>query len=95
LKRVCDNDGIEYTIDDLRRTIDIAAMRDPERLRTAERRALRRYLRMSTSEPIPEFEFGSASVLQAKKAAYGIFPSDLNRKKEISPSSSTVIHQAP
>jgi hypothetical protein len=39
LKRVCDNDGIEYTIDDLRRTIDIAAMPDPERLRTAERRA--------------------------------------------------------
>jgi hypothetical protein len=81
LKRVCDNDGIEYTIDDLRRTIDIAAMRDPERLRTAERRALRRYLRMSTSEPIPEFEFGSASVLQAKKAAYGIFPSDLNKEE--------------
>ena len=56
-------------------------MRDPERLRTAERRALRRYLRMSTSEPIPEFEFGSASVLQAKKAAYGIFPSDLNKEE--------------
>jgi len=81
LKRVCDNDGIEYTIDDLRRTIDIAVMRDPERLRTAVRLALRQYLRMSTSEPIPEFEFGSASVLQAKKAAYGIFPSDLNKEE--------------
>jgi len=81
LKRVCDNDGIEYTIDDLRRTIDIAVMRDPERLRTAVRQALRQYLRMSTSEPIPEFEFGSASVLQAKKAAYGIFPSDLNKEE--------------
>jgi type III restriction enzyme len=81
LKRVCDNDGIEYTVEDLRRTIDIAVMRDPERLRTAVRQALRQYLRMSTSEPIPEFEFGSASVLQAKKAAYGIFPSDLNKEE--------------
>ena len=81
LKRVCDDDGIEYTIEDLRRTIDIAVMRDPERLRTAVRQALRQYLRMSTSEPIPDFEFGSASSLQAKKAAYGIFPSDLNNEE--------------
>jgi type III restriction enzyme len=81
LKRICDDDGIEYTIDDLRRTIDIAVMRDPERLRTAVRQALRQHLRMSTSEPIPEFEFGSASLPTAKKAAYGIFPSDLNNEE--------------
>jgi len=81
LKRVCDNDGIEYTVEDLRRTIDIAVMRDPERLRTAVRQALRQYLRMSTSEPIPDFEFGSAFSLQAKKAAYGIFPFDLNNEE--------------
>jgi hypothetical protein len=81
LKRVCDDDGIEYTVEDLRRTIDVAVMRDPERLRTAVRQALRPYLRMSTSEPIPDFEFGSISALQAKKAAYGLFPSDLNNEE--------------
>lgn len=78
LKRTCDEDGIEYTIDDLRRTIDIAVMRDPERLRMAVRQALRQHLRMSTTEPIPDFEFGSAALVRAKKAAYGVFPADLN-----------------
>lgn len=81
LKRICDNDGIEYSIDDLRRTIDIAVMHDPERLRAAMRQALRAHLKMSTSEPIPEFEFGSSALLKAKKAAYGIFPADLNNEE--------------
>jgi len=56
-------------------------MRDPERLRTAERRALRRYLRMSTSEPIPEFEFGSASVLQAQESSLRHIPIRLEQEE--------------
>jgi type III restriction enzyme len=78
LKRICDEYGIEYTVDDLRRAIDVAVMRDPERLRTAMRQALRQYLQMSTSEPIPEFEFGDGGLSPALKAAYGVFPSDMN-----------------
>jgi len=70
---VCDDDGIEYTIDDLRRTIDIAVMRDPERLRTAVRQALRQHLRMSTSEPIPEFEFALQTFLPRKKPPMAFF----------------------
>lgn len=81
LKRICDEDGVEYSTDDLRRTIDIAAMRDPERLRGAVRQALRGHLRLSANEPIPEFEFGSAALLRAKKAAYGVFPADLNNEE--------------
>jgi hypothetical protein len=78
LKRACDEDGIEYTIEDLRRTIDIAVMRDPERLRAAMRQALRHHLRMSTSEPIPPVEYDEASLSPALKGAYGVFPSDMN-----------------
>jgi type III restriction enzyme len=50
LQRVCDEDGIEYTIEDLRRTIDVAVMQEPERLRAAMRQALRQHLRWSNSE---------------------------------------------
>lgn len=78
LQRVCDEDGIEYIAEDLRRTIDVAVMRDPERLRTAMRRALRHYLRMSTSEPIPAVDYDEPGLGPAIKAAYGVFPSDMN-----------------
>lgn len=81
LQRVCDEDGIEYTIEDLRRTIDVAVMRDPERLRTAMRQALRHHLCMSTSEPIPAINYDEPGLGPALKAAYGVFPSDMNKEE--------------
>ncbi len=81
LQRICDEDGIEYSIEDLRRTVDIAVMQDPERLRAAVRQALRHYLRMSTSEPIPAVEYSEPSSGPALKGAYGMFPSDMNAEE--------------
>ncbi len=81
LQRACDEGGIEYTIEDLRRTIDIAVMQDPERLRGAMRQALRQHLRMSSSEPIPPIEYGEAGLSPAHKGAYSVFPADMNMEE--------------
>ncbi|MCR6732620.1 MAG: DEAD/DEAH box helicase family protein [Afipia sp.] len=81
LKRICDDGGIEYTTEDLRRTIDIAVMRQPERLRVAMRQALRQHLQLSTSEPIPAFEYAEEGMPVAKKAAYGVFPPNMNNEE--------------
>jgi type III restriction enzyme len=81
LKRICDDGGIEYTTEDLRRTIDIAVIRQPERLRVAMRQALRQHLQLSTSEPIPGFEYAEEGLAIAKKAAYGVFPQNMNNEE--------------
>ena len=77
-QRICDEDGIDYKIEDLRRAIDLAVMKQPDGLRLAMQAALRRHLRFPEDEPIPSFEYGDEGLPAAQKAAYGVFPEHMN-----------------
>lgn len=80
-QRICDDDGTEYTSDDLRRAVDVAAMRRPESLREAMRAALRGHMQLLRDQEIPSREYWTDGLKPAAKGAYGVLPPTMNNEE--------------
>ena len=70
-----------FSTDDakLGRVIDQIAVYEPERLKNAIRAAQSRYTRVGDTDNLPEKLQDKEGVFPAKRSAYGMFPSDLNK----------------
>jgi hypothetical protein len=79
LARLCQKDGIAATSRDIRRTINLAILRQPQALKEAVRIAQGHHIRLESNEPIPIEQFGPKDAPKAKKGAYGAFIGRYNR----------------
>ena len=79
LARLCQKDGIAATSRDIRRTINLAILRQPQALKEAVRIAQGHHIRLVSNEPIPTEQFGPKDAPKAKKGAYGAFIGRYNR----------------
>lgn len=79
LARLCQKDGIAATSRDIRRTINLAILRQPQALKEAVRIAQSHHIRLESNEPIPTEQFGPKDTPKAKKGAYGAFIGRHNR----------------
>jgi type III restriction enzyme len=79
LARLCQKDGIAATSRDIRRTINLAILRQPQALKEAVRIAQGYHIRLESDEPIPTEQFGPKDAPKAKKGAYGAFIGRYNR----------------
>lgn len=79
LARLCQKDGIAATSRDIRRTINLAILRQPQALKEAVRIAQGHHIRLENNEPIPTEQFGPKDAPKAKKGAYGAFIGRYNR----------------
>lgn len=73
LARLCAAQGIAATTRDIRRTINLAILRQPQALKEAVRIAQGHHIRLESNEPIPTEQFGAKDAPIAKKGAYGAF----------------------
>lgn len=79
LARICDKEGIDTTTRDIRRTINLAILRNPQSLRDAVRIAQSLHIRLESGEPIPTEQFGAPDAEPAIKGAYGAFIGRFNQ----------------
>ncbi|MGJ8628257.1 MAG: DEAD/DEAH box helicase [Sulfitobacter sp.] len=79
LSRLCHKDGIAATNRDIRRTINLAILRQPQALKEAVRIAQGHHIRLESNEPIPTEQFGLKDAPVAKKGAYGAFIGRYNK----------------
>jgi hypothetical protein len=79
LARLCQKDGIAATTRDIRRTINLAILRQPQALKEAVRIAQGHHIRLESNELIPTEQFGPKDAPKAKKGAYGAFIGRYNR----------------
>lgn len=79
LARLCQKDGIAAASRDIRRTINLAILRQPQALKEAVRIAQGHHIRLESNEPIPTEQFGTKDATKAKKGAYGAFIGRFNR----------------
>ncbi|MEC9433961.1 MAG: DEAD/DEAH box helicase family protein [Pseudomonadota bacterium] len=79
LARLCQKAGIAATSRDIRRTINLAILRQPQALKEAVRIAQGQHIRLESNEPIPTVQFGPKDAPKAKKGAYGAFIGRYNR----------------
>lgn len=82
MKEIVDHEGIEAEQSDLRRAIDLAVMKEPEKLKKAMKTVQGRNVQLSQTEPIPDEYFGPDTLEPAKKSVYGIFPDNMNQEEE-------------
>jgi type III restriction enzyme len=71
--------GIEFSDQDLRRTIQMAAMREPDALLLALKQAQGKRVHVDANEPIPNPLFDVEGADPAAKAAHGIYPGGMNK----------------
>ncbi|RYF47319.1 MAG: hypothetical protein EOO38_12405 [Cytophagaceae bacterium] len=71
--------GYDFTNQDLRRTVHLAVMRDPDILMSAIRSEQGKRARLVNSEEIPEVLSDVEGLPEAKKGSHGIFPSRMNK----------------
>ena len=81
LREFCDEQGIDYQPNDLRRAIDMAVMREPDRLKEAMRVSLARQVVIKRGEPIPTKQYWPEGLKTARKSGYGVFPERLNNEE--------------
>ncbi len=79
LARLCQKDGIAASTRDIRRTINLAILRQPQALKEAVRIAQGYHIRLESNEEVPPFQFGPKDARPAKKGAYGAFVGRFNR----------------
>ena len=71
--------GIDFSDQDLRRTIQMAAMREPDALLLALKQAQGKRVHVDANEPIPNPLFDVEGADRAAKAAHGIYPGGMNK----------------
>ncbi|MEM9840191.1 MAG: DEAD/DEAH box helicase family protein [Pseudomonadota bacterium] len=80
LKKSADDNGFDYVQRDLTRAMYLAAMREPDALRSAQKMAMTRHVRARPADdPIPRVLFDLPDLPPAKRCPYGVFPSGLNK----------------
>lgn len=79
LRTRAEEQGIEFSDQDLRRTIQMAAMREPDALLLALKQAQGKRVHVDANEPIPNPLFDIEGADPAAKAAHGIFPGGMNK----------------
>lgn len=79
LRSRAEEQGIEFSDQDLRRTIQMAAMREPDALLLALKQAQGKRVHVDANEPIPNPLFDMDGADPAAKAAHGIFPGGMNK----------------
>lgn len=79
LSRLCQKEGIAAVSRDIRRTINLAILRQPQALKEAVRIAQSYHIRLESNELIPAEQFGAKDAPKAMKGAYGAFIGRFNR----------------
>lgn len=79
LRGRAEDGGYAFTDQDLRRTIQLAVMREPDALITAIKEEQGKRARLDATIPIPEAIFDFADLPAARKGAHGVFPSRMNK----------------
>ena len=79
LRKRAEDEGYDFTDPDLRRTVHLAVMREPDMLMSAIKTEQGKRARLENSEPIPEIWFDQGDLQPALKGAHGIFPSRMNK----------------
>ena len=79
LARLCEKEGVDTNAREIRRTINLAILRQPQALKEAVRIAQGHHIRLESNEPIPTEQFGPKDAPKAKKGAYGAFIGRYNR----------------
>lgn len=79
LARLCEKEGVDTNAREIRRTINLAILRQPQALKEAVRIAQGHHIRLESNEPIPTEQFGPKEAPKAKKGAYGAFIGRYNR----------------
>lgn len=79
LRKRAEDGGYAFSDPDLRRTVHLAVMREPDALMTAIKTEQGKRARLENAEPIPEVHFDHEDVTLAIKAAHGVFPSRMNK----------------
>lgn len=81
LREFCEAEGMDHQPNDLRRAIDLAVMRQPNRLKEAMRVALGRQVVIKRGAPIPPQQYWPEGLKLARKSGYGVFPERLNNEE--------------
>jgi type III restriction enzyme len=79
LARLCEKEGVDTNAREIRRTINLAILRQPQALKEAVRIAQGYHIRLESNEPIPIEQFGPKDAPKARKGAYGAFIGRYNR----------------
>lgn len=83
LAQRAEDGGYAYTASDLRRTVHLAVMREPDALMTAIKTEQGKRARLENAEPIPETHYDFPDLAPAIKGAYGVFPSRMNKPERL------------
>lgn len=83
LRQRAEDGGYAYTDADLRRTVHLAVMREPDALMAAIKTEQGKRARLENTEPIPETHFDVEDMAPALKAAHGVFPSRMNKPERL------------
>ncbi len=78
LRARAEDGGYSFTDQDLRRTTQLAVMREPDALMTAIKVEQGKRARLDNTIPIPEAIFDHSDLSIARKASHGVFPSRMN-----------------
>lgn len=81
LERRAEEAGHVFTQTDLRRAIDMAAMKQPDMLKNACRAATAKHVLLVDDEEIPAEIYDDADLEPAQKSAYGVIPGGLNKEE--------------
>jgi hypothetical protein len=81
LRRIIDEQGIEAEEVAIRRALDLAVMREPDKLKDAMKAAQSRRSRLSRDEEVPREHYGARGLTPSRKGAYGVFPSGMNEEE--------------
>jgi type III restriction enzyme len=79
LSHLCQKEGIDAPTRDIRRTINLAILRQPQALKEAVRVAQSHHIQFKSNEPIPLEQFGAKDATVAKRGAYGAFIGRYNK----------------
>ena len=79
LRTRAEEGGYLFTDQDLRRTIQLAVMREPDALMAAIKMEQGKRAKLDASIPIPETIFDYPDLPEARKGSHGVFPSKMNR----------------
>ena len=79
LRARAEDGGYSFTDQDLRRTIQLAVMREPDALMAAIKVEQGKRARLDDTIPIPETIFDYADLTVAQKASHGVYPSKMNK----------------
>lgn len=78
LRGQAEAEGVDFEEADLRRAMDLGALKSPEALTDSVRQAVARFRTVEAAAPIPDPLVDSDGLPTGKLAAHGVFPSGMN-----------------